>query len=56
VLGGVRSSAGRLAANPGQTMAEYAILIAIIAVIVAVAAALLGGNVSKLINSTGTHL
>jgi Flp pilus assembly pilin Flp len=52
----LRSSAGRLAATPGQTMAEYAILIAVIAVIVVLAATLLGANVSKLFSSTGAHL
>ncbi len=56
VLAGLRFSAGRLASNSGQTMAEYAILIAVIAVIVVLAATLLGGNISKLFSSTSTHL
>ena len=46
----------RMRYQTGQTMAEYGILIAVIAVIVVVAAQLLGGNVSSLFSSTGTHL
>jgi Flp pilus assembly pilin Flp len=37
-------------------MAEYGILIAVIAVIVVLAATLLGGNVSSLFSSTGGSL
>ncbi len=37
-------------------MAEYGILIAVIALIVVLAATLLGGNASKLFSSTGGHL
>jgi pilus assembly protein Flp/PilA len=36
----------------GQTMAEYGILIAVIAIIVIVAATVLGGSISALFNST----
>ena len=36
----------------GQTMAEYGILIAVIAIVVIVAAALLGSSISALFNST----
>ena len=36
----------------GQTMAEYGILIAVIALIVVVAAVVLGGSISSLFNST----
>lgn len=36
----------------GQTMAEYGILIAVIAIVVIVAAVLLGGSISSLFNST----
>jgi pilus assembly protein Flp/PilA len=46
----------RMRNQTGQTMAEYGILIAVIAVIVVLAATLLGGNVSTLFSSTGGHL
>jgi pilus assembly protein Flp/PilA len=42
----------RLGREEGQTMAEYGILIAVIAIIVVVAAALLGSSISSLFNST----
>jgi pilus assembly protein Flp/PilA len=42
----------RLGRDEGQTMAEYGILIAVIAIIVVVAAALLGSSISSLFNST----
>jgi Flp pilus assembly pilin Flp len=38
--------------DSGQTMAEYGLLIAVIAIIVIVAAVLLGTNLSGLLNST----
>jgi pilus assembly protein Flp/PilA len=40
----------------GQTMAEYGILIAVIAVIVVLAATLLGGSISSLFNGTSGSL
>jgi pilus assembly protein Flp/PilA len=46
----------KLTREAGQTMAEYGILIAVIAVIVVLAATLLGGNISSLFNSTGGSL
>jgi pilus assembly protein Flp/PilA len=46
----------RLGRDEGQTMAEYGILIAVIAVIVIVAAALLGTNLSSLFGSTATKV
>jgi pilus assembly protein Flp/PilA len=46
----------RMRSQDGQTMAEYGILIAVIAVIVVLAATLLGSSISSLFNSTGTHL
>ncbi len=46
----------RMRNQEGQTMAEYGILIAVIAVIVVLAATLLGSNISSLFNSTGGHL
>lgn len=42
----------QLREEAGQTMAEYGILIAVIAIIVIVAATLLGGNLSSLFNTT----
>jgi Flp pilus assembly pilin Flp len=45
------SSAGRRG-EAGQTMAEYAILIAVIALIVVVAAVVLGGSLSAMFSST----
>jgi len=42
----------RLRREEGQTMAEYGILIAVIALIVIVAAVLLGSSISGLFSST----
>jgi pilus assembly protein Flp/PilA len=52
----VGALAARVNNERGQTMAEYGILIAVIAVIVVLAATLLGSNVSSLFSSTGGHL
>ena len=41
-----------LGRDEGQTMAEYGILIAVIAIVVIVAAVLLGSSISDLFNST----
>lgn len=46
----------RMRNQEGQTMAEYGILIAVIAVIVVVAAITLGGSIANLFSSTGGHL
>ena len=46
----------RLGRDEGQTMAEYGILIAVIAIVVVVAAVLLGGNLSTLFSSTATKV
>jgi pilus assembly protein Flp/PilA len=46
----------RLSSERGQTMAEYGILIGVIAVVVVVAAVLLGGNISDLFKSASSHL
>ena len=46
----------RLAAERGQTMAEYGILIAVIALIVVVAAVALGGSLSGLFNGASHKL
>ncbi len=46
----------RMRSQTGQTMAEYGILIAVIAVIVVLAATVLGGSVSTLFSSTSGKL
>lgn len=46
----------RFRREDGQTMAEYGILIAVIAIIVVVAATLLGSSISSLFNSTSGKL
>jgi Flp pilus assembly pilin Flp len=50
----VLSTLSGLASERGQTMAEYGILIAVIAIIVVVAAVVLGTNLSGLFHSTAT--
>lgn len=40
----------------GQTMAEYGILIGVIAIVVVAAAVFLGGSITSLFRSTGSHL
>ena len=40
----------------GQTMAEYAVLITVIAVVVIVAAALFGSSISALFNGASKHV
>jgi pilus assembly protein Flp/PilA len=46
----------RMGRDEGQTMAEYGILIAVIAIIVVVAAVVLGTNLSTLFSSTATKV
>jgi pilus assembly protein Flp/PilA len=46
----------RMRSQAGQTMAEYGILIAVIAIIVIVAATVLGGSISALFNSTASKV
>jgi pilus assembly protein Flp/PilA len=46
----------RVRREDGQTMAEYGILIAVIALIVIAAALLLGGSISSLFSSTATKV
>jgi Flp pilus assembly pilin Flp len=46
----------RLSCERAQTMAEYGILIAVIALIVVVAAATLGSSISELFHNTASHL
>jgi Flp pilus assembly pilin Flp len=40
----------------GQTMAEYGILIAVIAIVVVLAAVFLGSSISSLFKNTSSHL
>jgi pilus assembly protein Flp/PilA len=46
----------RLRREEGQTMAEYGILIGVIAIVVVAAAVLLGGSISGLFSNTSAHL
>jgi pilus assembly protein Flp/PilA len=46
----------RMQREEGQTLVEYAFLVAFIAIVVLVAVQLLGTNVSSLFNSVATHL
>jgi Flp pilus assembly pilin Flp len=46
----------RLHDERGQTMAEYGILIGVIAIVVVAAAIFLGGSITDIFNKTGSHL
>ena len=46
----------RIRREEGQTMAEYGILIGVIAIIVVAAAVLLGGSISSLFSHTSSNL
>jgi Flp pilus assembly pilin Flp len=46
----------RLASQRGQTMAEYAILVAVIAIVVILAAVFLGTSLSAIFSKTSTKL
>jgi pilus assembly protein Flp/PilA len=46
----------RMRNEEGQTMAEYGILIAVIAIVVVIAAATLGTSITGLFNSTATKV
>jgi Flp pilus assembly pilin Flp len=46
----------RMRSEDGQTMAEYGILIAVIALVVVVAALALGGNISSAFSSASTKV
>jgi Flp pilus assembly pilin Flp len=46
----------RMRSDDGQTMAEYGILIAVIALVVVVAAVTLGGSISGLFANTATKV
>jgi pilus assembly protein Flp/PilA len=46
----------RLTADRGQTMAEYGILIAVIALVVVVAAVTLGSSISTLFHNTAAKV
>jgi Flp pilus assembly pilin Flp len=46
----------RLIDQRGQTMAEYGILVAVIAIVVVAAAVLLGGSITDLFSHSSAHL
>ena len=46
----------RLSSERGQTMAEYGILIGVIAIVVVAAAVFLGSSITDIFKSTGSHL
>ena len=48
----INALVSRVRRSEGQTMAEYGILIAVIALVVVVAATLLGGNLTGLFSSS----
>jgi len=50
------SLVARLSAEEGQTMAEYGLLLAVIAVVVVAAALLLGDSISSLFLGVGSSL
>jgi pilus assembly protein Flp/PilA len=52
----IQSFVTRVGLDRGQTMAEYGILIAVIAIIVVVAAVVLGTNLSNLFHDTATKV
>jgi Flp pilus assembly pilin Flp len=51
-FGGVLWVSARWRSNRGQTLAEYGPMVAVIAVIVVIAAVLLGANISNLFGSS----
>jgi Flp pilus assembly pilin Flp len=52
----VTSLVARARGERGQTMAEYGILIAVIALVVVVVAITLGGNIASLFGSAGSQV
>jgi Flp pilus assembly pilin Flp len=56
ILSTCRSFAAVLRRRNGQTLAEYGLIVAVIAVIVIIAAELLGTNLLGLFNSNSAHL
>lgn len=48
--------AARMRSQDGQTMAEYGILIAVIAIVVVAAAVVLGSSISALFGATATKV
>lgn len=46
----------RMGSERGQTMAEYGILIGVIAIVVVAAAVFLGSSITDIFKSTGSHL
>jgi Flp pilus assembly pilin Flp len=52
----ISSLLNRLRREEGQTMAEYGILIGVIAIVVVAAAVFLGSSITSLFSNTGSHL
>jgi Flp pilus assembly pilin Flp len=52
----LRSVLARMRVEAGQGLAEYALILAFIAVIAVVALTFLGGDISSLLNKVGTDL
>ena len=50
------SALSRLHDERGQTMAEYGILIGVIAIVVVAAAIFLGSSIGDIFRTTGSHL
>jgi Flp pilus assembly pilin Flp len=46
----------RVTAQDGQTLAEYGILVAVIAVVVVLAAVFLGSSITGLFRNSGSHI
>jgi Flp pilus assembly pilin Flp len=56
LIGFVATLMVRMRNEDGQTMAEYGILIAVIALVVVAVAVFLGSSISALFGSTASHL
>jgi Flp pilus assembly pilin Flp len=56
LIGFVGALMVRMRNEEGQTMAEYGILIAVIALVVVAVAVFLGSSISALFGSTASHL
>lgn len=46
----------RLSADRGQTLAEYGILVVVIAIVVILAAVVLGSSVTNLLSNSSRHI
>jgi Flp pilus assembly pilin Flp len=55
-MGSLRALQSRLAVEAGQTLAEYGIMVSVIAIIVIVAAIVFGGDLSGLFKQSATSI